>query len=272
MSYLLDKKIKKKKFFYIIFGIIVCLILFFFRLSVFNGLSFVSHAIFRPVLVLGNNIGEKFENFHSFFAFKNSLYLENKSLKSKLDENSAIIANYNSVLADNLSLREILGRKDATTTMVLAAIMGKPNQSPYDTLVIDAGIKQGLQTGNMVFALGNVPIGRTANVYSNSSKVVLFSSAGEKTQVIVGEKDIFMEVVGRGGGNFEMIVPRDFTLSKGDQVILPGIFPYVLGVVETIISDPRDPFIKVLLTSPVNIQELKFVEVEMLCILKLKKN
>ena len=49
---------------------------------------------------------------------------------------------------------------------------------------------------------------------------------------------------------------------KGDEVVLPGITPYVLGIMETTISDPRDPFAKTLLTSPVNIQELKFVEVE----------
>ncbi|OGI65448.1 hypothetical protein A3H53_03460 [Candidatus Nomurabacteria bacterium RIFCSPLOWO2_02_FULL_40_10] len=262
MSYLLDKKIKKKRFFYIIFGIIVCLILFFFRLSVFNGLSFVSNIIFRPVLVLGNSIGEKFENFRSFFAFKNSLYSENKSLKSKLEENSAMLANYNSVLVENVSLKEILGRKEARNNLILSAILAKPNQSPYDTLVIDAGTKQGLRAGDIVFAFGNVPVGRVSDVYPSSSKVILFSNAGEKTQTAVGEKKVFMEVAGRGGGNFEMIVPRDFTIVKGDVALLPGIFPYVLGVVEIIISDPRDPFIKALLVSPVNIQELKFVEVE----------
>jgi hypothetical protein len=71
-----------------------------------------------------------------------------------------------------------------------------------------------------------------------------------------------MEVVGRGGGNFEMTLPRDFILEKGTNVHLPGINSFILGVSETIISDPRDPFIKALLVSPVNIQELKFVEVE----------
>jgi len=59
-----------------------------------------------------------------------------------------------------------------------------------------------------------------------------------------------------------MILPRDFVLEKGNEVVLPGITPYTLGVVETIISDPRDSFQKALLVSPVNIQELKFVEVE----------
>ena len=130
----------------------------------------------------------------------------------------------------------------------------------------------GLQIGDIVFALGNIPIGRVAEIYPNSSKVILFSSSGEKTQVVVSGKsdtpdadnngDVFMEVVGRGGGNFEIILPRDFTPAKGDEVVLPGINPYVLAVVETIISDPRDPFIKALLVSPVNIQEFKFVEVE----------
>ena len=59
-----------------------------------------------------------------------------------------------------------------------------------------------------------------------------------------------------------MIMPKDFTIQKGDQVVMPGLNSYVLAIVQTIISDPRDPFIKALLTSPVNIQELKFVEVE----------
>ena len=158
--------------------------------------------------------------------------------------------------------KEILGRKNEGTAVILAAILSKPNQSLYDTLIIDAGVKQGLQTGDLVFAEGNAPIGRVAEIYQNSSKVILFSNAGEKTQAIVAGRDVFMEIVGRGGGNFEMILPRDFTLSKGDEVVSTGIMPYILGVVETIISDPRDSFVKALLTSPVNIQELKFVQVE----------
>ena len=268
MSYLLDKKIKKKKLVYVLLSVFILFILFYFRSSVFNGLAFVSHVIFRPVLVVGNSLGEKLGNLSSYFSSKNSLYKENKNLKFQLDENNAKMSNYDSILAENISLKEILGRlpavagKDEKAKMILSAILSKPNQSPYDTLIIDAGVKQGLQTGNMVFGMGNVPIGVIAEIYPNSSKVVLFSSSGEKTQAVVSGGDIFIDVVGRGGGNFEIILPRDFTPIKGDEVVLPGITPYVLGVVETIISDPRDPFIKALLTSPVNIQELKFVEVK----------
>ena len=261
MSYLLDKKAKQKKALQSIFFLIILLALFYFRLNIWNGLSYVVGSIFRPVLVLGNNAGEKFSNFTSYFASKNSLYLENENLKAQISESEADRANYASVVADNESLKEILGRKNEKMNLVLSAILEKPNQSPYDTLVIDAGANNGIKAGDKVFAVGNVPIGRVDTVYPNSSKVVLYSTSGEKTQVVIG-KGIFMELVGRGGANFEMIVPRDLTLVKGDQVTLPGITPYIIGIVETIISDPRDPFQKALLTSPVNIQELKFVEVE----------
>ena len=235
----------------------------------------MSHIIFRPVLVLGNNFGDKFVNLQSYFISKNSLYLQNQNLQSKVTEDETRMLNYNSILAENINLKEILGRKSEKTVMILAAILSKPNQSLYDTLVIDAGINKDIKVGNIVFALGNVPIGRIAETYLNSSKVVLFSNAGEKTQAIISlgppsggasplagraGKDVFLEVTGRGGGNFEMIMPQDFTLAKGDQVVLPGIIPYVLGIVETVISDSRDPFVKALLVSPVNIQELKLVE------------
>ncbi len=59
-----------------------------------------------------------------------------------------------------------------------------------------------------------------------------------------------------------MVMPRDFILEKGIEVVLPGITPYTIATVQTIISDTRDSFQKVLLLSPVNIFELKFVEVE----------
>ncbi len=179
-----------------------------------------------------------------------------------MNEDQATVANYNSILVENISLKEILERKDPKTNMTLSAILSKPNQNLYDTLIIDAGIKQGIKVGDTVFALGNIPIGRVSSVYNNSAKVVLFSNLGEKTQAMIVPQNIFMEIVGRGGGNFEMILPRDLTLTKGDQAILPGIATYVLGLVETIISDPRNPFVKALLVSPVNTRELKFVEVE----------
>ncbi len=274
MSYLLDKKIKRKKILNIIVLLFFIIAFFYFRNSIFNTLSFVSHNTFRPILVLKNNLSITFSNLKTAFLFKNSLLDENEYLKLKLMENNALLLNYNSVLSDNIKIKEILGRKDEKMNMLLSAVLSKPNQSPYDTFIIDVGANNGVKKGDLVFALSNVPIGYISLVYPNSSKVILFSNSGDKTEVVVtgqptrnhpsntGE-DVFMQIVGRGGGNFEMILPRDFVLDKGSTVFLPGISSYVVAITEATISDPRDSFVKILLTSPVNIQELKFVEVKL---------
>ncbi|MES2315549.1 MAG: rod shape-determining protein MreC [Patescibacteria group bacterium] len=262
MSYLQDKKTKNKKTWVAVGAFLFLVIIFYFRSSVFGGLSYVSNAIFHPVIVMGNNTGSKFSNIFSFFTSKNSLINENNTLKQELGEKDATMANYNALLDENNQLKDVLGRKKEQANLVLAAILAKPNQSPYDTLVIDAGKNQNLSVGNLVLALGNVPIGRVSEVDATTSKVVLFSNPGEKTEIVIEGRSVFMSIVGRGGGNFEMVVPRDFSIDKGANVVLPGISPNVVGTVSTIITDPRDAFTKALLVSPVNIFELKFVEVQ----------
>ena len=261
MNYLLNKKIKRKKLSKIIIIVVFLSFIFYFRGAIFNGLSFVSHSVFRPVLIWGNNVGGEISNIGAIFHNRKSLMLENENLKSQILESEADRSNYASVVDENNKLKEILGRTEGKN-MILANILNKPNQSLYGTLIIDIGTEQGIIVGQRVFAFGNVSIGYVAEVYGNSSKVILFSNPGEKTEVVVTGKYVFMQAIGRGGGNFEMILPRDFVLDVGTEVVLPGATPYVLGTVAIIISDPRDAFQKALLVSPVNIQELKFVQVE----------
>src|SRR3989344_181147 len=129
MNYLLDKKIKKRKFLVALFCVVILIILFYFRFNVFNVLSSVSQRIFNPVLVFGNNLGKKMGSVGSYFVSKNSLYLQNQNLQSQLNKNMARDLNYNSILTENESLKEILGRKNINAVMILSAILSKPNQS-----------------------------------------------------------------------------------------------------------------------------------------------
>ncbi|MDR3519891.1 MAG: rod shape-determining protein MreC [Candidatus Pacebacteria bacterium] len=277
MSYLLDKEIKRKKFSKIALCVIFLVIVFYFRVGIWSGLSKVGAVIFHPVLVLGQKVEEKVQSVGSYFVSKNYLYNQNQKLQTEVSFDDARMANYDSVATDNASLKEILNRKDPKANIVLAAILAKPNQSPYDILLIDAGVAEGVKTGDTVFALGNVPIGNVSDVYQDSAKVILFSNPGETTEAVISASlnadgtvstttpsasNAFVQVVGRGGGNFEMVMPKDFNFQAGGQVVLPGVNSYVLAVFQKVISDPRSSSTKILLTSPVNIQSLKFVEVE----------
>ena len=262
MSYLLDKKNKIKRLKKITIIIFIFVFLFYFRTPILTGLSSFSHFIFRPVLVLGSTVGNSIKNLEFYLESKKLLYLENENLKLEKKINEAKTANYNSILEENIKLKEILGRIPENKKMIIVSILSRPNVSPYDTFIVDSGESEGVLLNKKVFAYGNIPIGKVVEVYKNSSKIILFSSPGEKTDVIISGKDTAMQLVGRGGGNFEMILPRDFVLEKGVEVVLPSITPYVVATVETILSDPRDSYQKALLKSPINIFELKFVEIE----------
>jgi len=262
MNYLLDKKIKKRRFYKIGLGIFALFLVFYFHTGIFNGLSSAASFVFRPVIVFGRNVGGEISNIDSIFHNRKSLMLENENLQSQILQSQTDRANYASVLDENTQMKEILGRKPVAVNMVLAGILNKPNQSLYDTLLIDAGTAEGVAVGQRVLALGNVPIGYISETYINSSKVILFSNPGEKTEAVISGQNVSMPAVGRGGGNFEMILPRDFVLAVGTEIDLPGVNSYILGTVQTIISDPRDAFQKALIASPINIQQQKFVEVE----------
>lgn len=198
----------------------------------------------------------------SYFISKKSLQKENEDLRFQLNDSEARMTNYNTVLDENIKLKEDWRRKNEFKNTILATILAKPNKSLYDTVLIDIGEHDGIKIDSMVFADGYVPIGRVSEVNESTSKVVLFSTSGEKNEVVISGQDSFMELVGRGGGNFEMIIPRDFELVNGTEVHLPGLVPLTVAKVVTIISDPRDSVKKALLISPINIQHQKFVQVE----------
>ena len=270
MSYLLDRRNKKKKSKFWVAGLVLLAVLVFFGAGIFGGLSYVASETFRPVLVAGNFLGAKFKNLGAYFISKSSLNAENKYLASKLADAEAKMAEHDSLRDENIILKELLGRTEESKALVLAAILSKPNQSAYDTMLVDAGSDEGLKVGQLALAHGYIPIGKVGDVTPNSAKIILFSSSSETTSAVLRhavpggseENNIFYDLSGRGGGNFEMTLPRDVEFDVGDRAMLPGIDARVLALAETVISDPRDPFKKILLASPVNFQHLNFVQIE----------
>ncbi|MFM7088435.1 MAG: rod shape-determining protein MreC [Candidatus Paceibacterota bacterium] len=201
-------------------------------------------------------------NIKIFFISKTELAVENQALKQQLTERDARVANYEAIFNENEKIKEILLRKPDEKKILLAGILGTQNKSIYDSLIIDAGAEQGLHVGDRVFAYGDIPIGTIAEVFTRSATVTLYSTSGQQMSAVISGSDTFIELIGRGRGNFEVVLPRDFNIIEGTLVLLPGLHPYALAEVVTVISDPRDPFKKALLKSPINILELKFVQVE----------
>jgi cell shape-determining protein MreC len=159
---------------------------------------------------------------------------------------------------ENKELKEILGRND-TKNRVLAYILKKPPFTAYDSFIIDVGKDQNIQVGNKVYSVDNILVGEVAEVVDNISKVKIFSSYDEKYDVFIGEKNIQAKAIGKGGGMFEVVIPRDVIIKEGDTVTIPDISNSVFGIVNKIIRDPARAFSTVIFSMPINIYEQKWL-------------
>lgn len=200
--------------------------------------------------------------FASYLASKKSLMQENTELREKLDEAQLELLNHSVYKNENEKLKEILGRK-ISANLLLAQILTKPNRSPYDIIIVDVGQGNNVVVGQKVFARGNIPIGEVAEVSRNTSRIKLYSTPGNETSAILEGSDIDVNLVGTGSGGFEIILPKDISVHVGQAILNKNIHSRTIALVEGIVSTDRDSFKKVLAKSPVNIQELSWVQIEL---------
>lgn len=262
MNYLHDKRNQRKYRKYgIVAGIIGALALLFYISSVTHVFSSAALGIARPFWRLRDSFSEKIHSYRSHFASKKSLVQELDALKIENERLRIEVIDRDALSDENTKLKETLGRtKDRQ--VILGIALTHPGQSLYDTIIIDVGTREGIVVGAKVFAGGEALIGYVAEVFEGSSKAILYSAPGEKVEGIAAGIDTPLVLTGRGGGNFEIELPRDVNLPIGTPIVLPHINTYILGSVGDVTFDPRDPFQKVLVQSPVNVQEVRFVEIE----------
>ena len=220
------------------------------------------HFIGRPFWEADQSISINLENIGFVVRTKASVYKENENLLKENSELKTSMIDYQILKDENISLKDLFGRVQGGRDMVLGNILTKPNYSPYDTIIIDIGDNVGISVGNQVYSNVVTPIGEVSLVYKDTSLVTLYSNPGEKTEAMIDGTNTSVELVGRGGGNFEMIIPIDLPFTKGAFVFLPNIQTEVVAIIEDVISSPNDPVKKVLLSSPVNVQSLKWVFVK----------
>ncbi len=197
----------------------------------------------------------------SGFRSKIALEKENTLLKDRIAELSARTIADNDLMKENTDLKATLGRME-NTHFTLASVLEKPSHSLYDTLVIDGGARAGLKVGQVVYANGETPIGTTSETYDLSALVTLYSSSGQKTDARLSPAKIDITLVGLGGGNFSATVPHDLLVADDAVVTTKELNPRAIALFKKITSDPRDPFQTLLLSAPVNMNELNFVQVK----------
>jgi rod shape-determining protein MreC len=216
--------------------------------------------VVTPVAERGGNSIEASVRSAGFFSDKDELLKENAQLKNDILSLSLKIMDRNLLAEENQELKQSLGR-DEETQRVLATVLTRPASSPYGTVLLDVGTFDGVGVGDRVVR-EQVVLGEVVRVHEMTALVQPYASAGVRFTALLGTDTVVpIVVVGRGGGNYLIEIPRDTRVAVGDEVTLPALAPYLLGTVEFIDIQSNDPFKQILFKTPVSLDTIRSVEV-----------
>ena len=220
--------------------IVVILILFILHFIAPNFISNILMTFVRPLWIIDRNSNVKV-----------SMLLP--------ETQNAIIAE---LKKENIELKNILNRKESKNVL-LAYVLKKPPFTAYDSYIIDVGSNDGVKINDKVYASGNILIGKISEVNSNFSKVNLYSTYGNKFDILIGENNVEAVAMGSGGGTYMSIIPRDVKVAEGDTILIPDITNSVFGRIGKVIIDPARAFSTIIFSQPINIYQQKWVLVSL---------
>jgi cell shape-determining protein MreC len=246
--------------FFITLGVVILLILI--NTFTFGFISRTLQTVTRPLWSTQARVADAFSVFLQFVHSKQTLIEENDRLRQEITTAKLLGISAQVIQQENEALRAA-GLREDTPERIAGAVITRPNRSAYDTVSIDIGWQHGVKKDSLVFAEGVLLIGRVVEVYAKTALVQLYSSPGVMSDVLIGSEDTPAQAIGRGNGNFEVTLPRGITISEGDIVSSPALGGGLLGVVGEVNLNATDSFQTILFRSPLNIQSVRIVTVEL---------
>jgi cell shape-determining protein MreC len=187
-------------------------------------------------------------------------YATSPMLRAELSSTTAALADRDALYADNVQLKQLLGRSAGTHT-TLGAILQRPPGIPYDTFIIDIGTQNGVAPGDLVFAGGTSVIGTVSEAYNTTSRITLLSSPGEQYNALL-RGSVPLSLSGQGAGSMSGEVPAGISVAVGDPVVFPGVLMQFAGSVSRVTQEAGSSFITLYVQLPVDLFSLQYVEVQ----------
>jgi cell shape-determining protein MreC len=260
MAMQFSNKRKKKSPSLFVYGVIIFIIALFIILRAFFHPLFV--LVSKPFVMFGAYIHKQAPRATSVGLSKQDLLSEINKLKS---ENELLVLTNNELLSQQALLSEFessFGENREALNLQFAHVVSKPNQSVYDTILLSSGSDDGLAVGQSVFVNEFSLIGIIDHVEKNTAVALLFSSPGHKTFARLERTGYDVTVVGRGGGNMIVEVPKEVETALGDRLVYPALDNKVIGIIRDITLDDRDANKKLYITLPTNILTLDHIYIQ----------
>jgi cell shape-determining protein MreC len=216
--------------------------------------------IFSPLWKSNTLVHRSVANVVTSLRGKDELIAENIALKEKLESYEELVISLRAIASSRDELIASFGREQVEG--IPAAVLVRPPETPYDILIVDAGENLGVKPTSLVTTPEGLSIGTVAEVFSKTSRVKLYSTAGERTDAVLERGSESVTLVGRGGGNMEFTVPRDTPIEIGDRILLPHLATSLVAVVGHIEVKPTASFKNVIAKSPANPAYERYVIIE----------
>lgn len=249
------KKISRKKLLGVIFGVVISAGVIIF------GIASLVRTVARGPQWLYQEVQDYVADGVDMLTPKKKILQKNKELVLQIENYKAQVIELQMVRDENADLRTELSYIKDPQEVIFGRVLAKPSRSLYNSIIIDQGSRDGVLVGQIVVTQGFLGLGTVTSVDTTTATIALFSGPQFNDELVMKNQNITVPAKGKGGGNFEIHIPREIEVVDGDILALPQYPTIVAGVVKSIIFDPRDPFQTVLARTPVNIQELNFVEV-----------
>ncbi len=214
------------------------------RFGLGTALTPLRYLAYAPYGVTGV-LGGWFEN-------RESLAQHNAELEAQLLAMTQKTQLYEALITENARLRELLGSRQTLEQDVIVAELLQIVPAP-DThrIVIDKGSTDGIGIGQAVIDAEGL-FGQIIDVAAYSSEVLLVTDVSHAVPVEI-VRNGFRAIAG-GTSDFGRLeleyVPVTADIREGDLVVSSGLggrFPrgYPVGLVQSLVVDPRNPFAQV---------------------------
>src|SRR3954470_17160921 len=176
-------------------------------------------------------------------------YVENKELRSRLDELAQLKADVQTLTEENNEFRDILDKKDSLSDykQIQATVIGRNPDRWDELIIINKGSTNGIKRDMAVITSTGL-IGKVKNSRQFTSTIQLLSSTDATNRVsaeIVGEQKYYGQIEGFDRERERLLlkrIPYEAKIEKGQLVQtsgMGGVFPaqLIIGTVEEVVPD-----------------------------------
>jgi len=188
---------------------------------------------------------------------------ENKNLKKKIGELTAMNLSYQESYKEAQRLKKLLAFSDEHNYHFISArVIGREQAALSRTISIDKGLAHGLKTGMPVVAPPGL-IGRLVDVSWHASRVLLFIDENSNIDAIVQRNRTQGIISGAGSrGMILKYISKTQDVKEGDVIVssgMGGVFPkgLLIGQVNHVDRQEASLFIKINVASYVDLSKLE---------------